>query len=391
MNLQLLSWLLFLAGAIFGLLWLAYTIKQKFYEGIEVREFLFSPDGQRLYGSGQYRVPRENYGLIWAWETTTGRLLWRQQVETMVTDLALASDSTSLLTTGTRGHASPWDEGGALLWDAETGASRFPLKDERRSRTTDNVYVSPDGLRLFGCFQEGIQVWGAKTGEYLAFWPVPGSWPTRLYFSPDGTKLIVEASMWSESEAYPKQGSHFVQLWDAHTGQQIQDFQIERRAACAFSPDSKQIALVQVSRSPFGEDNWIKISRLELWTVEGERIAQSPEFPEDFEADGLTFQPDGNVFCNGVDTSQVTEAAKKKTYSWFGRANLKGQAFLWDIPTDQIEERPRPDPEEQTLSPDGRRKVVANEGAYRDRPPLGTLYNAETGEKLCDLEGLAGH
>ncbi|MGC4043557.1 MAG: hypothetical protein QM758_07100 [Armatimonas sp.] len=376
MNGQLLSWLLFLAGAIFVLLWLAYTIKQKILSGAQVREFLFSSDGKRLYGGGPSHASKEYRGWVGAWETATGRLLWQYEVLMPVATLALSPDGTSLLTAGAQGYVSRDGWGEALLWEAETGAPRFPLRDERHDRTTDNVYFAPDGLRLFGCFQEGIQLWDAQTGKPLAFWELPADkagWPTSLHFSPDGNRLVVQASSWSDEEGEIEHGSYFVQLWDAHAGELVQDFLMDKTTRCAFSTDSKKIALIRYSQP----------CQIELWTVEGERKNQSPELPAGFKVYRLAFQPDGNVFCDGLYDSSMKTIISTSSSSWQVGPVPRKQAFLWDTETNQLTERPFP--EEETLSPDGTLKAVVNIG-----PVLGTLYRTNTDEKLCDLEGLAG-
>lgn len=85
------------------LLWLAYTVKQKINPSTQVRELLFSPDGQILYGGGQFYTPQEYYGWVCAWDAATGRLLWQQRLWNFVATLALSPDGSSLLTAGTQG------------------------------------------------------------------------------------------------------------------------------------------------------------------------------------------------------------------------------------------------------------------------------------------------
>lgn len=262
-----------------------------------------------------------------------------------------------------------------------TGQSRFLLRDERDDRTTDNAYFAPDGQRLFGCYQDGIQVWDAQTGRPIAFWelaPEKAGWPTSVHLSPDSSTLVVQASTWHEEDDEIEHGTNFVQLWNAHTGEQIQDFLIDQATRCAFSADSKQLALVRCSDSQSG--------RIELWTVEGELKSQSPELPAGFQVYRLAFQPDGNVLCEGAYDSRMTTLISTPSSSWSVGPVSRQQAFLWDIHTNQLTERLSE--EEETLSPDRKWKAIAYFGSSKTSP-VGAIQHADTGEKLCDLEALA--
>ncbi|MGC4043556.1 MAG: WD40 repeat domain-containing protein [Armatimonas sp.] len=376
-----LQWLLWLVGAVFLWWGLSWAIMQRKFFGTNVRDFVFSPDGRTLYGGGgSYISPREEYGWIWAWDVATGRLLWRNKVETFLMTITLSPDGASLLTEGGPGITFREGEcswGGARLWNTDTGELRFPLMDERHNGFTKNVFFTPDGRRLLGCFQEGIQIWEAQTGEPLDFWPVPKNktgWPARLQFSADGTRMLVQASAWPTGGT-EELGNAFVQLWDAHTGAVLQDFPTNTFAFGTLSPNADWIAVTFSRILPEdAKGNVYAIHWLELYALNGQKLSQSPELPLYTCPESLSFLPDGNVLCRG-------------TYSHVGEFTRK-QVFLWDTGTNQISEQPASS--NGVLSADGRLQAVINEGGYRHRPPLGTIYRVDTGEKLCDLEGFAG-
>ncbi|MGC4043554.1 MAG: WD40 repeat domain-containing protein [Armatimonas sp.] len=355
-------WYLLLVGAVCVLLWLFYLDLRKTFRGTQVMAFLFSEDNQTLYGGGIHSIsPRHLHGWVWAWDVATGRLLWRSKTTTPIAYLTLSPDGNSLVAAHVQGVISGGIWGGATLWDVATRKERFPLTDAPNNALTHNVYFTPDSQRILGCYREGIQVWDGQTGERLAFWNLPEDkigWPTRLHFSADGTKMLVQAN--DEPE-----GAAFVQLWNAETGAPLQDFPVTTTTICALSPEAERVAL----EAHPGKN----IARLELYTAEGQQISQSPEIP-DYYPTALSFTPDGNVLCKGY-------------YSSLGQS-VRIQDFLWDIHINQLIEQPARS--KGFLSSDGQWKAIVNTGDHKNRPPLGTIYRVDTDEKLCDLEGLAG-
>lgn len=364
-----LQWFLLLAGAYFLLFLLANAIVRRKYCGSQLRELCFSPDSQTLYGAGKnFLKGEEPHDWVWAWDTATGCLLWRSKVEAHISTFALAPDGASLLIAGFPG---------AMVWDTATGQPRFALDDERYNGMADHVYFTPDAQRILGCCKEGIPVWDSQIGERLDFWPIPKDktgWPYALQFSADGTKVLIQAGGWSNGET-GERGDAFTQLWNADTGEVIQDFPTSWYSFAALSPDGK--TGVTTSARSLPEDakgNVYAIYRAYLYTIVGEKLLQSPEFPLYFRPKSLAFQEDGNVLVKG-EYSRVREFTRP-------------QAFLWNTQTNQITEQPVD--ASGVLSPNRRLRAIANYGGYKHRPPLGAIYDADTGEKLCDLKGLAG-
>jgi WD40 repeat protein len=85
---------------------------------------------------------------------------------------------------GKRLASGSWD-GGARVWDAETGRDLLSLSGH--ANWVENVAFSPDGKRLATASptDKTVKVWDAETG--LELLTVPGS--GGVAFSPDGHRL----------------------------------------------------------------------------------------------------------------------------------------------------------------------------------------------------------
>ncbi|MGC4043549.1 MAG: hypothetical protein QM758_07060 [Armatimonas sp.] len=322
------------------------------FRGAMVTNLLFSPDSRIVYGSGiNFTSPKQIQGGLWAWDTETGRLLWKTELPEL--DSAVLSPNGAMLLT-----VSP--EGNPLLWNAATGKVCGELKRNPDRKGIGSAYFTPDSRRVLGCFQDGIQVWDAQTGERKAFWKTTVSWPENLQFSTDGKKVL----------ARPNDESI---LWDSQSGRVLRRY--KNAPLCTLAPSGKTVAQAQfvTPTDIYGE----RICRVVLRDIATDTVqVQSSKFPPGFSLNSLEFLPDGNLLCTG-------------TYRLSGH-EVEPQAFLWDTRENWLTEHPVADTGDRVLSPNKHLKVIANWGGYRIRPPLGTLYNATSNTKICDLEGLAG-
>lgn len=378
------EWLFLLVGAAVVLIYLLYAVVQKSFSGAQIIKLRFSPDGRTLFGGGvDVKSMTTIHGWVWAWDVGTGRLLWKQKTEGPTAVLELSPSGDSLLTASMQGFIVEGIWGGAILRNVETGESLFPLTGGRSNTPTTNVYFAPDGQRILGGYKEGIQVWEAHTGERLAFWKILTSklgWPARLHFSADSRKVLIQANEWYDSSNNTG-GAAFTQLREVSTGDLLQDFSEYKSTigvipSGVLSADGEWIALAsfRFSSEEAQDTDAAPIYWLELWSAKGEQHSQSPELPLHFEVAALSFQPDGNILCNG--------------YYWRAEKFIDAVDFLWEVSANQITGQPAENKE--TLSSDGRLKAVEAQGDFANRPPLGAIYHTDTGEKLCDLEGVAG-
>ncbi|MBB6048774.1 WD40 repeat domain-containing protein [Armatimonas rosea] len=337
---------------------------------------VFSADSTVLYGGGFEFQLDQHHGWLWAWETATGKLLWESKVEGPVYSLALSPDGKTLLTAGVQSaNSETW--GAATLWEAQTGALRQVFQTSEGAAQTNDVFFTPDGARVLGGFQTGIQVWETVTGAPLDFWQLPAGktgWPSNLHFSKDGSMVLVAATGWNSGKAGVPGGEGFVQLWDAHSGAMLSTFPSTERYA-ALSRDGKHVVLakqrLQKRRNNHSERLW----RVALHAVGSDLPqAESPELPAAFDLTALAFTHDGMVVLNG-------EFCKP----W---RVIRPWHFLWNPITGKLSAT---EPPLEDVSPDGKIYLKCNGGGYQSRPPLGTLFATKTHQKLCDLEGRAGY
>ncbi|CAE6406673.1 unnamed protein product [Rhizoctonia solani] len=128
--------------------------------------------------------------------------------------------------------ASGSDDGGLIVWDANTGEKRFePLR--AHSRRVNSIAFSPDSSQVAsGSDDQIIRLWNSLTGIRLSE-PFKGhTGPVRaVAFSPSGNQLV------SGSE------DRTVRVWDLANRQSLAIFKghTEYVFSVAFSPDNTQI------------------------------------------------------------------------------------------------------------------------------------------------------
>lgn len=345
-----------------------YLYQQQF-EGTRVQSLVFSPDSETVYGSGTENSPKNQHGWVWAWNAATGRLRWKSRVAEPVYSALLSPKGDALLTTPA--------EGNPRVWDTATGKLRCSLKLDPERGTMDHSYFTPDGKRVMGCYENGIQVWNTTTGQPYPFWKLPegeSGWPQTLQFSADGTKMLVGIVSWrtSKEESFD---DACVQLWDSRTGQLLERYSGSSHVS-ALSPSGTQLAV-----SKYSHDYELGVSTYQvvLITTEGGLLLkESPTFKPNFALESLEYLPEGNLLCKGSYTS--------------GANYGEPQAFLWNTRTNILKPQTAPTVSylREVISPDKKRKAITHWGGYQHRPPLGTIYDTRTGEKLRNLEGLAG-
>jgi WD40 repeat protein len=177
----------------------------------------FSPDGSRMATALADHKVR-------LWDVRTGQevLVLRGHGD-KVSSVAYSPDGTRL--------ASAAYDATAGVWDAESGTRLLTLRGH--SRAVNCVAYSPEGDRVAtGSEDQSVRVWDARTGAPCFEFSGRGSAVNAVAYSPDDTTLVAACD----------DGTVLVR--DAATGKECPGFQ-ERGsvAACAFSPDGRQIAL----------------------------------------------------------------------------------------------------------------------------------------------------
>lgn len=177
-------------------------------------------------------------------------------------------------------------EGASKIWDAATGAIRFPrLEESDDDRPVTDVAWSPDSRRLAVALRGGLVVWEAFTRERLMTVALETRYgPQNVTWSPDGTRLALGDN----------QG---LRVFDAATGAIELSIPMSVNASpAAVSPDGTKIACNG------GE------SSITIWPAVGGPALLS--FPLAGPPDCLAWSPDGGrLLIGGYDFLGVYRAS----------------------------------------------------------------------------------
>lgn len=286
-------------------------------------------------------------------------------------------DGSRIVTTGNWGSATGLRNAAVKVWDAATGERVLTLPGE-----SYGAAFSPDGARIAVCTDVGVRICDATSGRTLV--EIPADQANRAWFSPDGTRLLSQAS-----------GEAFRQVWNAETGELV------------------------TTLPPRGKRSYGSFA---LWSSDGRRIladsgqhaaslcdASSGEAIVTFTGhadDVLTarFSPDGSRLVTGSAdrTARIWNAATGELLALLAghRSNVvsatfspkgdrvltvswQGDGRIWDAATGQLLaafDNGEPGGFGSGFSPDGR-AVLTTAG------PGAQLRDAESGRLLAQLQG----
>jgi WD40 repeat protein len=292
--------------------WDTTTGKQRSRTRLDPRptHLTLSPDGQRLFAAdyeGQVRVFSLSFGLtVRRFPAHVGP----------INCLALSTDGTTLATAGR--------EGTIKVWNAVGGQFRTTLRAVGEVR---QLAFHPDGQRLASAALSGsIQVWDVALGTSLFQLPGPALGADRLHFDPDGTRLIaldtgVSIRQWEAGlgprhlvlpdtidrwpyHAFAPDGQTLVaatrdetfRLWNLRTGTEVRTFAGASGSGvdAAFSPDGTRLAGTSLHS---GVHVWEVATGKQLWQ---KRVPKDRDWTT-----RLTFSPDGATLAAGTSSGEV--------------------------------------------------------------------------------------
>ena len=318
----------------------------------ELFEFVFSPDGKILAGTGISTVERTRAGVIKFYEVETGQLLntltatrqtildeWTKRVES----IAFSPDGQMLASASA-------DDGTLKLWDVETGQNTATFTEKQGNDNSMCVAFSPDGTKLAVGSVEGIKLLEVPTGkhiytrQHIDFGKL--EFPASIFsiaFSPDGTKFA--SASWDG-----------VKLWDVETGQNITTLQGHTRvvSSVAFSPDGLTFA----SDSVGGVQVWAAATGRHITTLAG---------PPNF-VTTIAYSPDGTRIATGSANARNAEHTVK----------------LWDVETGQNLTTLQGHTDSVTTIAYSRDSRILASGS-KDKTVK--LWDVSTGENIATLQG----
>jgi len=121
-------------------------------------------------------------------------------------------------------------QGSVRVLDVASGQEAFSCTYEGGSIA--HAIFSPDGKRLVGCGERGVQVWDVETRKRVAAWPSESNFAQHLAFSQDGKHLAVGGI------------EGLIEVWDAETGRRITTLKGHAGSirAMDFSADGRHLA-----------------------------------------------------------------------------------------------------------------------------------------------------
>jgi WD40 repeat protein len=201
------------------------TGKQRFLDrvGDHAWHAAWSPDGKRILGGSGSSLR--------LWDVDAGTVLRTfDQHPWTIQCIAFTPDGKRAVTGS--------HDGGARLWDLQTGQVLFVLSDSATT-TTLGIAVTPDGKYAItaGAGRAGrppcvITLWDLGTGKEVRRFLDEGSWGLRVDVSPDG-KTIASGHVDGR-----------VRLWDPATGQGMLVLKGHAQAiyGLSFAPDGRRLA-----------------------------------------------------------------------------------------------------------------------------------------------------
>lgn len=297
---------------------------------------VFSPDGKILAAVGGSKPTTK----LQLWDVPTGKLL--KEIATkgnLLTGVAFAQGGDSVVSCS--------GDGGAELWDVETGTRRIVLSDT----TCRAITVSPNGRIVavngqsyassgkLTTFVQLIQLPEGKVVKKLDLWM-----PESLTFSPDGKTLA-------------SGGYETLRVWDVASGHKRYDLKGYNNSVngISISADGKLIA----SADRKTVHVWNLLTGTKIHSIEAE-------------TGGLAFSPVGSVLYLGIN--QGAKGADRRLIDGLSGATIKTFKGPWLLP------------DCGTFSPNG--ELLAISGVMRGVEPMSggiELWNVRTGQLLRQM------
>jgi WD40 repeat protein len=259
---------------------------QKLTHDACVRSVSFSPDGSRLATGG-------DDGTAHIWDAASGKELQRLADGDMIVSVSFSFDGSKLATAAFNNFV--------CIWDAQSGAMLKKLTYD--NTIIGSVSFNSDGSKLAICSSEGITVVDVSSGVEL-YRLVDNAYRSLQFasFSPDGRSLA--------AAGHDKSYKSVIIVWDVASKRVLQRLHFNGgilENPISYSPDGSQIA--------GGSDDGI----VHIWDAASGQEIQ--EFVQEGSVTSVDFSPDGSKLVSGSYEKDGDGMA----------LNDYGAAYIWDL------------------------------------------------------------
>ena len=279
--------------------------------------FFFKPDGTKMYILGRSGDDVNEYDLSTAWDISTASYLQKFSVsdqESTPEDVFFKPDGTEMYVIGSISDAvfaytlsTAWDVS-TVSWDAPL-QNFFSVSAQETFPT--GLFFKPDGTKMYVMANAGNDVneydlsssWDISTASYLQKFSVSAqeTSPQDLFFKPDGTKMYVLGQAGDDVNEYDLSSA-----WDISTTSYLQNFSVSAQdsfpSGLFFKPDGTKMYVVG-----FSNDNVNEYDLSTAWDISTASYLQNFSVAtEDATPQGIYFKPDGTkMYIIGSNSDAV--------------------------------------------------------------------------------------
>ena len=295
----------------------------------------FKPDGSKMYVSGLTGDDVNEYDLSTNWDITSASFVHSFSTlaqDTVMYDFVFKPDGTKMYIVGDTGNAV-YEYDLSSAWDVSTASfvQNYPVGTQETSPR--GIFIKPDGTKMFITGSAGDDVneytlstaWDISTASHVQSASVNDSIPAGLEFSQDGEKMYVTGDGSNNIDE-----STLRTAWDVSSITFDQDFSVALQESnpigVHFSPDGTKMYVIGLSGDDVNE-----YTLTTAWELSTASFVQSFSVSaQDTSASSVVFRPDGKrMFVCGytndaVNQYDLTTAWDVSTASFSKKAKLDG-------------------------------------------------------------------
>jgi DNA-binding beta-propeller fold protein YncE len=218
-------------------------------------DVFFKPDGTKMYVLGGSGDDVNEYDLSTAWDITTSSYLQKFSVaaqENSPQGIFFKPDGTKMYVIGTVGDdVNEYDL--STAWDVSTASYLQSFSVAAQETSPQNVFFKPDGTKMYVIGYSGKDVneydlstaWDVSTASYLQLKSIAAqeTFPTGIFFKPDGTKMYVIGFTYDNVSEYDLSSA-----WDVSTASYLQNFSVATQEMVPqgifFKPDGTKMYVI---------------------------------------------------------------------------------------------------------------------------------------------------